>query len=206
METVALFPVNLFVFRNSQINNVELIKKLEQYADHVKESSTLSYIRNLHDKEDFAELFNWFNQCLEQVRVNQKYDCDRFDITSSWFNRALPQSGMSQNYHRHSMSFFSAVYYLTDGSPTVFEDPVLHRTQAQLEVLRYDYKPYEYVQPEPGKLVIFPSWMYHSSIPHIANHDRYIVSFNTMPAGHVNYNLATDSVAHITIETKDKTL
>jgi len=25
-----------------------------------------------------------------------------------------------------------------------------------------------------------------------------------MPAGYVNYNLATDSVAHISIETKDK--
>lgn len=206
METLALFPVNFFVFRNTHIDNRQLISQLEVYADQVKESSNISYIRNLHDKPEVSEVFEWFDECLEQVRINQKYDCDKFDITSSWFNRALPQSGMSQNYHRHSMSFFSAVYYLTDGAPTVFEDPVLHRTQAQLEVLRFDYKPFEYIQPEAGKLVIFPSWMYHSTVPHIANNDRYIISFNTLPTGHVNYNLATDSVAHITVETKDKRL
>lgn len=206
METVALFPTELFVFRNRKIDNNALIVHLEKYADQVKHSSTISYIRNLHDKEETKELFNWFESCLEEIRVKQKYDCDKFEITSSWFNRALPQAGMSQNYHRHSLSFFSAVYYLTSGSPTVFEDPVIHRTQAQLEVLRHDYMPYEYIQPEPGKLVIFPSWLFHSSIPHVANHDRYIISFNTMPTGHVNYNLATDSVAHITVDTRDKRL
>lgn len=206
MERLALFPTELFVFKNPGIDNNSLIAHLEKYADQVKQSSTLSYIRNLHDKEETQELFNWFKDCLEEVRKTQKYDCDKFEITSSWFNRALPNSGMSQNYHRHSMSFYSAVYYLTTGAPTVFEDPVLHRTQAQLEVLRYDYKPHEFIHAEPGKLVIFPSWMYHTSMPHFANNDRYIISFNSMPTGHVNYNLATDSVAHITIETKDKTI
>lgn len=206
MDIVNIFPTELFVFRNKNINNDNLIVQLEKYADQVKQSSTLSYIRNLHDKAETKELFDWFRSCLEEVRVSQKFDCDKFEITSSWFNRALPNSGMSQNYHRHSMSFFSAVYYLTSGAPTVFEDPVIHRTQAQLEVLRHDFQPYEYIQPEPGKLVIFPSWLYHTSVPHIANHDRYIISFNTMPTGHVNYNLATDSVAHLTVETKDKRL
>lgn len=204
METLSLFPVNLFVFYNKTFDNSKVIESLEKYADYVKQSSTLSFIRNLHDKSETAELFNWFSECLETVRTDQKYDCDKFEITSSWFNRALPQAGMSQNYHRHSMSFFSGVYYLTNGSPTMFEDPIMHRTQAQLEVLRFDYQPVESIQPEPGKLVIFPSWLFHSSIPHIANFDRYIISFNAMPTGYVNYNLATDSVAHITIETKEK--
>lgn len=204
MNRISLFPTDIFTFYNKNINNENLILNLENYADLVKQSSTLSFIRNIHDKPEMSDLFNWISLCLDEVKVSEKYDCDRFDITSSWFNRSLPNSGMAQNYHRHSMSFFSGIYYLTEGSHTVFEDPVLHRTQAELEVLRFDYSPREHTVAEPGKLVIFPSWLYHTSMPHYGSKDRYIISFNTMPTGYVNYNLATDSVAHITVETKDK--
>lgn len=206
MEILNLFPVEVFVFKNSNIDNNSLITNLEKFADQIKQSSNISYIRNIHDKEETKELFDWIKDCLEDIRLSHQYDCDRFEITSSWFNRALPYSGMSQNYHRHSLSFFSAIYYLTEGSHTVFEDPVIHRTQAQLEVLRKNFNPYEYISPEPGKLVIFPSWLYHTSLPHYLGHDRYIISFNTLPSGYVNYNVATDSIAHLTIETKEKRL
>jgi len=143
MKTVSLFPTDLFEFHNTEIDNTALIPLLEDCADQVKQSSTLSFIRNIHDNKNFTTLFSWISDCLQQVKESQKYDCDSFEITSSWFNRAMPRSGMNQNYHRHSMSFFSGIYYLTDGAPTVFEDPVIHRTQAQLEVLRDQYAPRE---------------------------------------------------------------
>jgi hypothetical protein len=145
MERIELFPTTFFVFKNSSIDNVELIQRLQKYTDHVKTGNTISSLHSLHDKPEFAELFTWFNVCLEQVRLEEKYDCDRFEITNSWFNIALARSNMAINYHRHSMSFFSAVYYLTDGAPTFFEDPVIHRTQAQIEVLRFEYSPHELI-------------------------------------------------------------
>jgi hypothetical protein len=46
--------------------------------------------------------------------------------------------------------------------------------------------------------------MYHCSIPHVDNHDRYIISFNTLPNGAVNYNIASDSVVDITINLREK--
>ena len=101
------------------------------------------------------------------------------------------------------MSFYSGVYYLTEGASTVFEDPVIHRTQAQIEVLRKDYNPSEYIIPEPGKLVLFPSWVYHLSQIHLGKNSRYIISFNTMPAGKINYNSAADSKANIEIRNND---
>jgi len=207
MEKVKLFPTDLFVFRNPTFDNNLMIEHCEKYADRMKESETLSSMRNLHDKTELQPLFSWFKECLEEIRISCHYDCDRFDITSSWFNRAMPHSGMKLNVHRHSMSFFSAVYYLTDGAPTVFEDPVIHRTQAQLEVLRIhdeESSPHQTVNAEAGKLVIFPSWLFHFSAPHNGDKDRYIISFNTMPAGDVNYNIATDSVASIEILNREK--
>lgn len=204
MEQLDLFPTSFFVFKNMDIDNDELIKNLQKYADRPKYGKVISSLHSLHDKPEFLDLFQWFNNCLEEIRVKEMYDCDRFEITNSWFNVALANSNMAINYHRHSMSFFSAVYYLTAGAPTFFEDPVIHRTQAQIEVLRFKYSPLEKIFPEPGKLVIFPSWMYHYAAPHVEEFDRYIISFNSFPTGAVNYNIASDSSANITINSKEK--
>lgn len=206
MNKIKLFPIELFEFKK-EFDFDQIIVDCEKYADLIKHSDVISSMRNLHDKPELKELFDWFRQCLDEIRLKQKYDCDSFEITSSWFNRSLPRSQMSLNLHRHSMSFFSAVFYLTEGSPTVFEDPVIHRTQAQLEVLREldkDSSPHQNIEAEPGKLIIFPSWLFHFSAPHIGDKDRYVISFNTMPQGLVNYKLATDSVASIKILNKDK--
>jgi uncharacterized protein (TIGR02466 family) len=204
MQKLDLFPTTFFIFDNTELDNKKLIADLSKYTDRMKSGNILSSLHTLHDKQEFTNLFSWFDQCLEEIRVDQHYDCEQFKITNSWFNIAKSQSSMHIHHHRHSMSFFSGVYYLTEGAPTEFEDPVLHRTQAQLEVLRFHYSPYERIIPQPGRLVIFPSWMYHCSIPHVDNHDRYIISFNTLPNGAVNYNIASDSVVDITINLREK--
>jgi len=204
MKVIPTFPTELFEFKNTELDNDALIPLCEQYADHVKHSDTISSMRNLHDKKELNPLFTWINDCIKQVHVQQKFDCDGFKITSSWFNRALPREGMRLQYHRHSMSFLSGVYYVTEGAATVFEDPVKHRTEAQLEVLRHDYSPHWFSDAEAGKLILFPSWLFHSSTPHFGEKDRYIISFNTMPYGDINFNLATDSVASLEVHTKEK--
>lgn len=205
MERIDLFPTSFFSFKNEKIDNTDLIQKLQKYSDRVRTGRTISSLHSLHDKPEFEELFKWFNDCLEKVRQVEKYDCEKFEITNSWFNIALARSNMAIQYHRHSMSFFSAVYYVTAGAPTYFEDPVFHRTQAQIEVLRFDYRPDEKIFPEPGKLIIFPSWMYHYGAPHVEDFDRYIISFNSLPTGFINHNIATDSKSHITINSKEIT-
>lgn len=200
MEVQQLFPTEIFVFNNPAIDNQRLIAELEKLNDvEIKKTSTISMIVDLRNHQEFKELFSWFDQCLNSIKEYMKYDCDRLSITSTWFNVALAGYNMFQNVHRHSMSMWSAVYYLTEGSPTEFEDPVIHRTQAQLEVLRFDYNPFYKVNAEPGKLVIFPSWLYHSSLPHLGDKHRYIISFNCLPDGKINHNLATDSKATLRI-------
>ena len=204
MQKIELFPVEFYTFQ-CPLDLAPIIANLQASAEPVKHSQNLSYTSNLHTKPEYESLFAWFVDCLEQVRTDCQYDCDSLKITSSWANCALAGAAMRQNYHRHSMSFLSGVFYLTPGVPTIFEDPVIHRTQAQIEVLRKGWKgPYEAVPNEPGKLVLFPSWMFHSTPPHLDNNDRWIISFNTLPAGAVNYETATDSVAHITLNNVEK--
>ncbi len=204
MEVLKVFPTELYVFRNN-FDNASLVQTLDTLDNiEIKKTTTISLLVNLQEHPAFKELFKWFEDCLEEIRVKEKYDCDAIKITNSWVNVALPGYNMHQNYHRHSMSFYSAVYYLTEGSPTDFEDPVHDRNHAQIEVLRHDYEPWEMVKAEPGKLVIFPSWMYHRSYVHTGPEKRYIISFNSLPCGKVNYNLATDSRVNLSIARDQK--
>jgi uncharacterized protein (TIGR02466 family) len=201
MEILNLFPVEVFVFNNPNIDNYELVGKLERMTTApVKKNTNISVLADLHKDPDFEPLFDWFRECLEEIRVTMKYDCDKIEIINSWFNVAIGKESMYQNYHRHSMSMYSGVYYATDGAPTLFEDPVTQRAFAQLEVLRHDYNSSITSDAVPGKLIIFPSWLFHSSPTHFGQLDRFIISFNTFPTGKVNHNLATDSKATIQVD------
>lgn len=200
MQTINLFPIEFFEFRNRDINNQQIIKVLDNLKGPIRNGSVLSYVKHVHKEPELSNLFSWFERCLEEIRVRLHYQCDKFEITSSWYNKALANSGMHQNYHKHVLSFFSGVYYLTEGSPTFFEDPVIQRSQGQIEVLRDNYQPFEKINAEPGKLVIFPSWVYHQTPPHIMDNDRYIISFNSLPTGNINPKSTIDSQCYISVK------
>lgn len=199
MQRLPLFPTDLYVFNNDfdQSEFIELCKK-EQFGTHGPASSS---IRDLHRDAEWRKLFDWFDSCLDEVIREEKLDCDKLSITSSWCNVYYAGEYHRHMPHRHSMSYLSAVYYMTEGAPTLFQDPVPYRAEyAQIEVLKHEFDPLEQVQAEPGKLVLFPSWMFHSTVPHSEDFDRWTISFNTLPAGNVNTNIATDSKAIIEVK------
>jgi hypothetical protein len=89
------------------------------------------------------------------------------------------------------MSYVSAVYYLTEGAPTIFDDPCTPRTYDTLDVWREDLMAAdlginEKIDAVPGQLIIFPAWLRHFSGRQMAQFDRWSMSFNAMPAGRVN--------------------
>jgi len=201
MEILKLFPIDFFVFYNKNFDNKKLIANLETLDDiQIKKTTQISLLINLKNNKNFQDLFNWFSDCLKEVKKIKQYDCDQIKITNSWVNVSLADYNMYLDTHKHSMSFYSGIYYLTDGSATTFIDPFEQAIDTQLQVLKFNYHPEEKISPEPGKLIIFPSYIYHKSDIHIANTSRYIISFNTMPTGKINYNLATDSKINIKIE------
>ena len=200
MQNIPIFPTNIYAFKNDSIDNKYYIDLLSK--ETLKEHTALSSTENLHCKKEYTELFNWFYECIEQLRQAKRYDCDKIEITSSWANKYYADSGMYHSPHKHSMSMYSGVYYLTKGAATVFEDPVHHRVQAQLEVLRHAFQPFEYIDAEPGKLILFPSWLFHSTTFNHEPIDRWSIAFNTFPAGKINYNLAKDSIAILDVKSK----
>jgi len=95
---------------------------------------------DLHKIEDgpITELRQFFWDCLAEYRYAYKLYCDGLEISSMWFNHAPAGSGFGHPLHRHPMSYLSAVYYLTTGAPTFFDDPVTPRTYDTLDVFQGD--------------------------------------------------------------------
>ena len=132
-----------------------------------------------------------FNDALEDYRLAYQLCCDRLEITLCWFNHAPAGSGFGHPLHRHPMSYVSAVYYLTEGAPTIFDDPCTPRTYDTLDVWREDLMVAdlginEKIDAVPGQLIIFPAWLRHFSGRQMEQFDRWSMSFNAMPAGRVN--------------------
>lgn len=198
---IPLFPIEFYEFNNTTIDNDDLIERLKSKRNpaHGVTSSN-----DVHDDPLFDDLFDWIKSCLADIVEDKRYDCKELSVTSSWSNCAESNAGLASHPHKHSMSMFSGVYYCTPGAPIHFEDPVPQRLHAQIDVLQHDYQPLITFPVQPGKLLIFPSWMYHSTDPHFENYDRWVVAFNTLPSGDVNINLARDSIANITIGKTNK--
>jgi len=187
-HTNLLFPVRCFSFKSSQKLLKDTYAKVQdlEYRNY-NAASGVGTTDQLHDRKDFYDLHQWFQDCIDTLHADNSWTCDRIIINKSWANRSDASSGHHHSPHRHPMSFLSAIYYITEGVPTVFIDPLQQREWAQLHV---DGGPIEdatqYVHPKPGGLFIFPSYMIHSSDPNYESKDRFTISFNTFPSGHVN--------------------
>ena len=85
------------------------------------------------------------------------------------------------------MSYLSGIFYLTEGPPTVFLDPIDKREWQQFHL---DGGPArdcrQFLHGGVGGCFIFPSYMIHASVENNEDVDRYSIAFNTFPQGNLN--------------------
>lgn len=151
-------------------------------------------IHKERDVECVDRIILFFEDCLDQYKERFKLDCEKLDISLSWFNHAPARTGWGHPLHRHPMAYLSAVYYLTDGAPTVFDDPCIPRTYNVMDIWEEEKMKMdgwnlginEKYDAQPGKLIIFPSWLKHFSGRQLEDFDRWTISFNAFPSGKIN--------------------
>ena len=96
-------------------------------------------------------------------------------FSGSWSVRLVDQGYHTS--HHHPQGWFSAVFYVT-------VPETLDGTEGQLQLgapppeLGLDLAPYQSVAPRPGRLVIFPSTMWHATMPFSAG-ERMAIAFDT---------------------------
>jgi len=120
-----------------------------------------------------------------RVSENLGYDINTsLHIDSMWSIVNLP--GSHNKSHIHPGSHWSGVYYVQAPEKSgriQFSDP---RTASVMSGIRYQpnsrRKPETWVKvshnPVAGKMIIFPSWLYHSVEPNLSKDERIIISFN----------------------------
>lgn len=145
---------------------------------------------NLHKDAKFSKLTNRIHKVLGGVNSNLGYDQARhLRVSTMWSITNPPLS--SNRAHIHPGALWSGVYYVQapEGSGAIeFTDPRVVTIMNGASYIPNKKRKTECwtkvkVKPVAGKLLFFPSWLYHSVEPNLAEGDgdeaeRIIISFN----------------------------
>lgn len=149
--------------------------------DFDRSGITSAFSKPLYERPEWAAATHFiYNLASGLIRSVYTGD-DAIAFTGMWTNVYPPGAFVPQ--HLHPNCLLSGVYYAKapkDCGNLVFQDPayiakVMHNRGAG----RFPTLPEKYVvDVRDGLMVIFPSWLPHSTQPNKSDQDRIIVSFN----------------------------
>lgn len=190
-----VFPTPLMVKRfgdadpfNSRLTSV--IETREQQSP----SAGMSNIKGWHSAGDLldwpdpeiVELRRRIQACLTFVLKKTRNPARSFDMRTSvraWANVA--RTGAYNAIHNHTPALFSGVYYVTLGDAPEpgsrsglieFVDPRPGPHGGPLPTHAFN-RPLV-IDPEPGMMLIFPSWLLHMVHPYEGEAPRISIAFN----------------------------
>ena len=126
------FPVRLWEFTSPKSlwkKTFELAQK-EEYRRYNTDGGVGTSHPHLEQRPEWNELKVWLELCANKILKDNEFLADRMEITSMWCNRANAETGHHHTPHRHPMSYWSSIYYITKATPTTFVDPLAQREWA----------------------------------------------------------------------------
>ncbi len=164
---------------------------------------TISNIGGWQSEHDLA---SWGGQALQYLLRHVIALADRHCIdivspgtprhhwsTDMWANVSPPHA--SNQMHTHPGAYWSAVYYVDDGSAgaanpqggeLIIEDPRMPMILMTMPNLRFRkpdgtaHEPQLRLKPKSGRLVLFPAWLNHGVVPHGGPDDRISIAINLL--------------------------
>ncbi|MEL6601000.1 MAG: TIGR02466 family protein [Pseudomonadota bacterium] len=151
---------------------------------------------DLHKRAEFSALARLIEMVAGKVAAANAYD-PAFPLRIGTMWSIINQPGSANNAHVHPSSQWSGVYYIQapeNSGQIEFTDPRIGHTMAPAKYARGVKRPTPCwgkvtFTPVAGKLIMFPSWLYHAVAPNLSTGkgeegERVIVSFNLnqMPA------------------------
>lgn len=103
-------------------------------------------------------------------------------LDSLWINVMKP--GATHSGHIHPHSIISGTFYVAvppGSGSTRFEDPRLPLMMAapiRLDDAAEPLRSFVHVEPQPGTVLLWESWLRHEVMPHQGKNERISVSFN----------------------------
>lgn len=193
MEKVNICPQPLYTF-TADPSLTEEIKSLvmsETYTYNGNRTNYTSVNNRLQKKKQYKRFVDWVeNTCLKELKELYNYECDKLSLTQMWSNRSEYKNW--HHGHTHPYSYVSGIFYVTKSNSNTWFSFLNHWCslgKGEMKIDRYLENEHQIIHKEPsvpGKLIIFPSNMYHSVDEHlIEDSERYTLSFNAFPSGKV---------------------
>ena len=185
------FPTSVFG-KDIKLDNDKLAQDIINWSNQDQGIQKTNY-KGWHSTTDMAskpEYQNLVNELMIMCKdVFKEEWLDREPILGNMWANINPKDGMNRS-HIHANSLFSGVYYVKSnpkaGRLTIY-DP---RPGAQIVMpARLEGQPPKHlwkeanIDPFPGRIIMFPSWLWHSVEPNQSNDIRISVSFNFIQHG-----------------------
>lgn len=146
---------------------------------------------NLHKLEAFEEIKQRFLSTAREIEGMMGYDTNRKNLEIHTMWSIINPPGSANKSHIHPGSHWSGVYYVhapEKAGQISFQDPRAVQLMSMLAYKPNQKRPKEawtsvQYDPTPGRLLIFPSWLYHSVAPNMSKlsgdaANRVIISLN----------------------------
>ncbi|MDB0003051.1 TIGR02466 family protein [Alphaproteobacteria bacterium] len=178
----------------SKIDNYEKINNMmSNYIYNLKEKDPegiiKSNLKGWHSKnfdmkdEEPKNFIEAIKKNINEAINDMAWDLKNQEVTLSNIWAIINKKGAMNQKHHHSNSDLSAAYYVTakEGcGDIIFYDPrpgkvYKHPISNTPNLLNANNNG---VKPEPGMLVLFPSYLEHSVNPNTSDHERIVISFN----------------------------
>jgi len=144
----------------------------------------------LQKNPEYAELLTHVNSVTSRMSKELSYAADHIlKVTTMW--SIINPPGNGNRAHVHPGCIWSGVYYVqsSEGAGQIeFIDPRTVLIMNQAKHMPKKKRPRDCwtkvnYKPVPGRMLIFPSWLYHGVDPNMSKEagrkaDRVIVSFN----------------------------
>ena len=183
-----LFPVEvfkIFLHNHEEINN-SILEQLYSTSEYNAYTTTKKY-ENLAIKPTEVPSVQYV--LLRAIAIIEKLTKQTYQIDADgwWFN--IMKAGNSINVHSHSPGpVWSGVYYVTapKGSGKICftqnrthikESPKTKEDTYYYKYIGHNFQEVPYT-PEPGMMLIYPSWLDHRVSMHSVPTDRIAISFN----------------------------
>lgn len=171
------------------------LKKLHVYRQHPAEQSLRQGSQTLHlltgsDDPAIAAFFRQVDgpirQYMEAIGQGEgplrSRNSGQYRIDGAWSVRLKPH-GFHRD-HFHPEGWLSSAFYVET------PDAALERADRE-GWIRFGQPPYptrpalpaeHFVRPKPGRLVLFPSYMWHGTVPFTTDESRMTIAFDVQPA------------------------
>ena len=187
------FPVP--VFEQKLENYKELNPQLENFIYDLKKNDPEGQKRsnaggwhspffNINESEPVKKLISSFTKSLPEIMTEHmgwRINKDKITILDMW--SVVNKKNTFNVQHSHPNSLLSAAYYVKakkNSGNIKFFDPKEMKTMYHPPIQKFNEISAEIIkiEPEEGKLLLFPSYLNHAVEENLSDEDRIVISFN----------------------------